>query len=156
MKKIILCLPFILMTNGAYAAKTCECSPAGIDGQGGEIVKAGEYCSDGRYCSLTGQLTGGGGLNPITCFDCDSTSWASAGSGRESRIEATCSNGTCTKDTLYRCAAGYYGNGTTCTVCPGGGTSPAGTTAVSGCYIPSGQSFSDGTGSGKYTRNCYY
>ena len=61
----------------------------------------------------------------------------------------------------YRCAAGYYGSGVNCTQCPssGGitGTSVAGDNAtITKCYIPSGTSFSDSTGSGTYTNNCYW
>ena len=77
---------------------------------------------------------------------------------------------TCTSSglsaTQYRCAAGWYGsssNGTTgCTKCPSSNESTAtaqsaaGTTDISGCYIPAGNSFSDGAGAGKYASNCGY
>ena len=103
------------------------------------------------------------------CSDCSSTSWTSAGTGKETRIYAQCNCNTCQKSTQYRCAAGYYrssgsGSSTVCTRCPssGGvyGTSAAGSTAITSCYLPSGTtvSFSDSAGSGtaKYTSDCYY
>lgn len=103
------------------------------------------------------------------CADCTSdTAWSAAGTGYQKKVTRTCNCGTCNEATSYRCAAGYYGsssNGTSgCTRCPssGGvyGTSAAGSTAITSCYMPSGTSvsFSDVTGSGtaKYTSNCYY
>lgn len=65
----------------------------------------------------------------------------------------------------YGCSAGYYqssgtGASMTCSRCPssGGiyGTNSIGTTSITSCYIPSGTSFSDDSGSGTYTGNCYY
>lgn len=71
------------------------------------------------------------------------------------------------------CKAGYYlgtsmvaGEGMTCKRCPSykdeNGTTAYGTGPsnnkgdVTTCYIPSGSTFSDTTGKGKYTGNCYY
>lgn len=71
------------------------------------------------------------------------------------------------------CNAGYYltksllaGEGMTCKRCPsykdGNGNTAYGTTAsnnkngVTSCYIPSGSTFSDETGKGKYTARCDY
>ncbi len=90
--------------------------------------------------------------------------WYAASTGYEMRDTATCNCGECVKGAEYRCAAGYYGSpktaGTGCTKCPssGGvaGQSAAGSTTITSCYIPSGSSFSDSTGSGTYTGNCYY
>lgn len=70
---------------------------------------------------------------------------------------ATCSAGS----TTFSCNKGYYKNGTICTACPTSGgiagtTSAAGATSITSCYLPSGASFSDSTGSGTYTGNCYY
>lgn len=52
---------------------------------------------------------------------------------------------------------------TACIDCPsdsdnGGApvTSALGSTEESDCYIPSGSSFTDGTGSGTFTGNCHY
>ncbi len=79
----------------------------------------------------------------------------------------------------YACADGYYGtptsstNSTACSKCPTGGTNSlhpqthsyldksAAVAAIenktkTGCYIESGSSFSDSSGSGVYTGNCFY
>ena len=90
--------------------------------------------------------------NCTGCSNCTSdTTWSSNGTGKEKLTTRTCSCNTCNTSTQYRCAAGYYGNGTTCTACPSGGTSSAGTTTVGGCCATS---FSDTKGSGNYNRKC--
>ena len=71
-----------------------------------------------------------------------------------------------------KCAPGYYGTAlygvlgfSGCTKCPIDPSSllvsrniksALGSTSVSDCYIPSGTSFSDSTGSGTYTSDCHY
>ena len=66
----------------------------------------------------------------------------------------------CIRDTSkcsqYKCNYEYYGTGKSCTACPNGGTSPAGSTSITQCYIPAGTAFSDTTGNGTYTGNCNY
>lgn len=104
------------------------------------------------------------------CSNCTSDiAYTAAGTGYQKKVNryCDCSSGTakCIETTVYQCAVGYYGrstNGTSgCTRCPSSGgvygtTAAAGSTAITSCYIPSGSSFSDGTGSGTYTGNCYY
>lgn len=60
----------------------------------------------------------------------------------------------------YGCAAGYYvssgyGSNIYCSPCPNGGTSYIGNISQSNCYLPAGN-FSDATGTGQYTSNCYW
>ena len=70
-----------------------------------------------------------------------------------------------------QCAAGYYLSEVTrvvpghmsctitfyyCAPCPLPGTSSGGSTSQTSCYIPSGNTGSDTTGSYKYTGNCYW
>lgn len=108
---------------------------------------------------------------------CAPTSWTALRTGYETRTNRTCSatgaSGTCNSATQYRCAAGYYGsstNGTSgCTQCPqwtgvytnsgkttlARGTSSAGTTAITGCYVAPG-TYYDATGTFKITSNCAY
>ncbi|MDE6250058.1 MAG: hypothetical protein K2M34_00275 [Alphaproteobacteria bacterium] len=51
----------------------------------------------------------------------------------------------------------FYGSTGGMFSCPGtGSTSKAGKSAITDCYLPSGTSFSDSTGSGVYTADCYY
>ena len=71
------------------------------------------------------------------------------------------------------CDVGYYGNPSYsyserygdyfsgCYRCPSsngvyGTTATVGGTSVAECYLPSGNTFSDETGSGTYSNNCYY
>ncbi|MBD5388985.1 hypothetical protein HDR63_01890 [bacterium] len=94
------------------------------------------------------------------------SSWSSGGTGYQKKVNRGCSNGSCVAtSTSYQCAAGYYGAATTntvptCTRCPTvdgvTGTSPAGATAATGCYIPSGTTGSDATGAFTYADDSYY
>ena len=112
-----------------------------------------------------------------TASNCASTNWVAKSTGYETRTYRSCSatgtSGTCNSTTQYRCAAGYYGsstNGTSgCTQCPqwtgvytnsgkttlARGTSSAGTTAITGCYVAPG-TYYDATGTFKTTTNCAY
>lgn len=99
-----------------------------------------------------------------TCDNCESTGWTKGANNTESRTVATCNTQTCicSRKVERRCAAGYYGtvgvivSGSPCTQCPLPGTSAAGSTSQSDCYIPAGTTGSDSTGTYKYTSNCYY
>jgi len=110
-------------------------------------------------------------FNSCDLYICSSTncvsdsSWNNANTGYQKKVSRSCVGNTCQETASYRCSAGYYGtstNGTSgCTRCPASednvrGTSVAGATAQTNCYIPSGTSFSNNTGSGTYTGNSYY
>lgn len=61
----------------------------------------------------------------------------------------------------YSCYAGYYLDGENCVRCPssGGiyGTTVDGNTGdITSCYIPSGTTSSDTSGSFSYTADCHY
>ena len=128
---------------------------------GGTYVDCGT-CNSGLERTYTTRDIGGETLGYYTCsraaiiLGCDTecadyTSWTAISGGRETYCDS--SFFTC----RYRCAANYYGDGTTCTACPSyngiAGTSSAGSTSVSSCCISSGStySFSDGVGSGTAT-----
>lgn len=66
---------------------------------------------------------------------------------------ATCAGG---NGSTFTCKANYYKNGSTCQPCPNSGKSTAGSTSITSCYLPSGTTFSDSTGSGTYSDKCYY
>lgn len=94
--------------------------------------------------------------------NCVDTAWTAAGTGYESAV--VCGS-TCNTATQYRCAKGYYGSPTSntsgCTRCPASGgtygtTASAGSTSITSCYLPSGSTFSDSTGSGTVEGNCYW
>ncbi len=96
-----------------------------------------------------------------SCTNCNTTSWTAGNTGYQRRVYKTCNcDGVCNQTNEYRCAAGYYGsstNGTSgCSRCPSSGSSSAGSTVITACYLPSGWTGTDSTGSYTYTANCYY
>ena len=105
----------------------------------------GAYCSE--YCS---NLYG----------NCN-TAWTAAGTGYQSQTTGTWICHDCFNETTkYRCAAGYWGNPSNnvsgCTKCTSPGTSTAGSTSITRCYVPSGTTGSDSTGTFTYTSKCYW
>ena len=59
------------------------------------------------------------------------------------------------------CKPGYYLDSGDCVRCPSSGgvygtTVDKNTGGITSCYIPSGNSFSDTSGSGVYASDCYY
>lgn len=113
------------------------------------------------------------------CSNCESdTDWSDVGTGYQKIVSRWCdcdsgSTAACATSTSYRCATGYYGsssNGTSgCSPCPTWreiyaspdltgvprGTSLAGATAITGCYIAPG-TYYDETGAFKISSNCPY
>ncbi len=109
--------------------------------------------------------------------NCASDNWRALRTGYETRTYRSCSatgtSGTCNASTQYQCAAGYWGsssNGTSgCNPCPEWknvfansarttkvyGTSNAGATAITGCYVKPG-TYYDATGTFKTSGNCQY
>lgn len=72
--------------------------------------------------------------------------------------------GECEWGVHYRCAPNYYGKTTDgesgCSPCPSSGTvsgrSDGGAESITECYIPSGSTGTDSSGSFTYTSKCYY
>ena len=111
------------------------------------------------------------------CFGIATQQWVASGTGRERQQTRTwncnCNNSTCsanswTNTNTYRCASGYYGAGTTsslvCTQCPKAdftkengdevwGTSPAGSTAQTDCYVQAG-TYKDDVGTFNIEAKC--
>ncbi len=97
-----------------------------------EVSLPTSECASGYYGTATSTTSG--------CTACPSN--------------ATCAGG---NNSTFVCKKGYYKNGSSCSACPGSGTtSAAGATSISSCYIPSGTAFSDSEGGGEYTANCPY
>lgn len=103
----------------------------------------------------------------ILCTNCLSDrTWTIGTDGYDYRDDKECVKaGVCQTTRVYRCSANYYGTpGTSksgCSPCPSSGgvagkSALGNNTSITGCYIPSGSSFSDGTGSGTYTADCYW
>lgn len=102
-----------------------------------ECVKEYSYkCTSGYYGTATSESAG--------CTKCPSN--------------ATCAGGNLS---TFVCAKGYYKNGSACTACPSlngvaGTTTSTGATSITSCYIRSSSSFSDVSGSWRYSDDCYY
>lgn len=102
-----------------------------------ECVKKYSYsCTSGYYGTATSESAG--------CTKCPSN--------------ATCAGGNLS---TFVCAKGYYKNGSACTACPSlngvaGTTTSTGATSITSCYIRSSSSFSDVSGSWRYSDDCYY
>ncbi len=135
----------------------------------------GFTCPAGSKCNC---FTNGSGTTQYNCIcsgcsNCTTGAWVNIGTGYQRQQVANCECNTCNKYYRYRCAAGYYGsssNGTSgCTQCPTWsgvyttsskttlvrGTSAAGATAITGCYVRSG-TYYDTTGTFKIGSNCQY
>ncbi|HBP26549.1 MAG TPA: hypothetical protein DD611_00975 [Alphaproteobacteria bacterium] len=55
------------------------------------------------------------------------------------------------------CKPGYYLNNGVCSACPESGTSAdRNKTGITECYLPSGTTGNDATGSFEYTNDCHY
>lgn len=121
---------------------------------------SGEYCliSDGVSCE--------------SYSDCGDMSFTNA-NGVYTLSYTACNGGMCSdaSTTDVACGNGYYGNGTTCTKCPGDGTSNTpgytenndGTLAIinnasliTDCYVTPNVYFRDGVGKYRFRNNCNY
>ena len=110
--------------------------------------------------SLNVQCTPSGtSCSRCTTYKCDSGYYGTATSASAGCTvcpsNATCAGG---NDSTFVCSRGYYKDGDKCTKCPSPGTTGllGGAEAITECYIMTGYSFSDDSGSVMYTGNCYY
>ena len=151
---ILACL-FILFASGhsASAYETCEACVSACFNEAHQPLETccsicGGCCGGVPTCASIGACGG----NVPDCYCCGLTAC-----------------GTWPSCTACSCAAGYYGNGVTCTPCPNinaangwnpstiVGTSAAGATLITDCYIPGGTAgISDGTGTFTASGNCSY
>lgn len=110
----------------------------------------------------------GTSCSACTSYKCNSGYYGTATSA-SSGCTACPSNATCVggNNSTFKCNKGYYKNGTSCSACPffsipnnmvqTGTTAGTGATAITECYIPSGNAFADTTGSGTIDGgDCYY
>ena len=81
-------------------------------------------------CTCNAGYDGNGGTGCLKC-DLVSSTW---------RQNLVCDDNddNCVMHSLCDCRASYYGNGVSCTICPGGATSMPRTTDVTGCVCPVG------------------
>lgn len=164
---------------GDYKVLTCNSCNSGYTRTKQTTAVSGCDNTVTFYTCISNSSDGGDNSCNGTCTDCNSTSWTSVTTGYQQQTTATCNTNTCvcSKSTSYRCASGYYktanilcqfgtSNCTGCSPCPThsasgvSGSSGAGTTAATGCYITTATSwtFSDSAGSGteRFGSTCYY
>ena len=127
-------------------------------------VKSCDTCNSGYYRYA---ISGNNSVCDIPYYACAActkvvssySSWSIETTGRERRTvtytwDSDGCSGTPASTYEYRCAAGYYGNGTTCTACPSPGQSSAGSTSQTSCCVPTGVTTTDEYGTYKYTSPC--
>ena len=133
--------------------------------EGNSFLSTKELCDWGSYGLICNAGCVDNVYNPITC----PWTWTKKNTSVEQTIykESRCK---CDSDyiqketTVYRCSAGYYGDPTSgsCSPCLYPGTTDpyeephSVSINITNCYIPSDSSFSDSSGNGIYTANCYY
>lgn len=162
MKKTFLFILAICITTcpgTSHAGGSAECASS-------------NDCRDGFYCDL---INYAGKCVPYpdctdACSTCTDSNWShnsELSPGYQSKTTATCNPLTCAciKKITYRCDIGYYGvssdGKTGCTRCPTDadgliGFSNAGAILQTECYIVSGTTFANNTGSGIYNGNSYW
>ncbi len=136
------------------------------------------YCeggiSDGLACQNHEDCPGGRCAFEVSrlcdSFNCRSSSWTAYSTGYETRTYRHCSSSTtCSSLTQYRCAAGFYGatirdpigcsrcpsiDGIISTSVPSNEVLPV--NSITDCYLESGATGIDATGTYTYTEDCYY
>lgn len=124
-----------------------------------EVTNVTSYeCAVGYYGTATSQTSG--------CTRCPANATCSGGNGSTFACKAGYQKndaGTGCEKTpplVVSCSAGQYMDTSQllkrCKDCPSPGTSADNAVGITSCYIPSGYTGSDGTGSYKYAANCYY
>lgn len=121
---------------GGTAPGNCKAGYAACQTKA-QVVSVGSYAgSSGSQCTSKG----------FCYLSCRGGQWVAYSTGRECWQDVTgCMCDLYVLTDKYRCAAGYYGNGTTCTKCPPNSTSTAGSTTSTQCkcnmgYYKSGTS----------------
>ena len=152
-------LPTIIIAIPIFISSTTFVV-AGIRGFCDGGISDGLACSVDTHCPRGICVMAGGGTT-CTASNCSPSAWTAYARGYERRTYRYCSTSTkCTSSTQYRCAAGYYGittNGSSgCTRCPNSGSSVPGPTVIRSCYLPSGTTGTDTSGTYTYTADCYY
>lgn len=110
------------------------------------------YISESQFargCTVTYDL-----CVPKCPSECpNDTSYSDAGNGKQ----VICSKTSVPYQCSYRCANNYYGDGVTCSLCPGSGKSLAGNNStITNCYVEAGYTDSNTAGKYEYTGRCYY
>lgn len=133
----------------------------GIKGGWNSAEEACDWASGATECS--GICNRPAGPEEQQCESLSEDSWYPDGSGIDAHLQTVyvCTQCLDTPDLLLRCSAGYYGypyedGSGGCTACPTPGTSNPDSGSLTQCFIKENTSFSDTSGKGIYTDNCYY
>lgn len=184
MNKYLICIAALTLTTAAHAATQLPSSCIYEDSSSGhencKTTKSVIRCPSGTYYDCATCLNGSDPIPttvkvstyetitydtcpllivPTSCPDtCPNTTWTDV-SGQNYQVR--CNDSQRLTYCENRCKQGYYGSSTACERCLASGgtygtTSGPGASAITECYLPSGTSFSNSTGSGTYTDNCYY
>lgn len=155
MNKLLIITIIVAIAHDAHAALNC-CTTACLDVPIGVSVSYDASCTDNNVCRCSGttetELSGGViEIKTKTKKQMCSSSYVASVS--------------CTTNTTYKCARGYYGSPTEfnkkCTRCPSsdgiyGTTTSSGATKITDCYLPAQSTATDASGSYTYTSDCYY
>ncbi len=168
--KYLMCGAFACMLSSGVAL-SASLGGGGLDLYTGcctvdqkKCNKDSDCTSDGYLHGTCGTCTGAGVVDPVepvdpACIDPkvpDSSGKCVCPQLAKGTLAVvpSCDNGHF-DDTICTCScdAGYYQKGDACIKCPDNGTSKAGATKITDCYVTT---FKDDTGSGVYTSECYY
>ena len=146
MKKIIFSVCLALMTASSTFADYCGWNGVYYnpavgefccdDGQEGIICRSGleQWCSAYPYAECVNGCPGGQEYIGMSCRRCSAGTYANAGVGQSCQ--------TCPKQETI---AGMTS-----------GSDDSNYDSITDCYIPSGSTFTDTTGTYQYPDNCYY
>ena len=150
------------MANGIYYCCDDD-SEETVKTQGYWIeFPSSSYITDGNPCTNTYTWKSLGSNKYCLATNTATWNWCAGSDGSTSGIipynevgGCVYTSGTCS--TFTHCGAGYYKNGSVCTKCPDGGTTSGYTnTGSSACYLPTGTSMSDTSGTYTCSSNAYY
>ena len=109
----------------------------------------GQYC----WCKMTEWTPSGGTTQSLAGKWVLNTTDFSSASYCAYACVIYCSAGF-SDSSAYRSAA--FGAVEACVACPDGGTSTAGATTITQCYLPANTNYSDSKGTYHFSSNCYY
>lgn len=149
-----VCVPYCTSCPSGYVLSMDTCTPTETGGSCEIIGSVAQLYYIGHMC---------GTLKVPTCIldpdaKCAAGEYGTAPNCKTCPSNANCPGG---NGSTFYCNVGYYKYGSTCSRCPSSGgvygtTASSGATAITACYLPSGTTGSDETGSFTYTSNCYY
>ena len=138
----------------ARGVLACNNTPGDVMGSSSGSDDSWTSTNNGRYCwcKITQWIPDGSGAINL------SASWIfDAGFSNST----DCSNGCgCAAAAFWKLQSTVFASvrqsTSTCESCPSGGTSTAGATEITQCYVPTTTDFTDAAGTYHFSSNCYY